>query len=296
VAGRDIFSSCKAEDESGLTPGEDDNAAGRKKNRPDAAQGLQDRSNNSYKGDFSSMLEIFTYMAFIQKNSKLAKERGRNNVWAGIYTFLLLFGFELAGYIFGLILFWESESFYLPYIFAFPCLFLGALVSWAIAKRGQPIFPSYYPVNPQYPNPNGWMPPAAPNPQAYGVPPAAPNSPAYAAAQPAPQYHPNYQSTPALPPKLSSACHLMICRDLNTFNATLIYRIELNNQLIGSVQNGQYITGKTKLRSNCVVDVDPYGNRGGMPFFFDAPDGGSVELHFSGNRFVPEMTVIRPPV
>jgi len=45
VAGRGIFSSCKAEDESGLTPGEDDNAAGRKKNRPDAAQGFQNRSN-----------------------------------------------------------------------------------------------------------------------------------------------------------------------------------------------------------------------------------------------------------
>ena len=44
MAGRDIFSSCKAEDESGLTPGEDDNAAGRKKNRPDAAQRFQDRS------------------------------------------------------------------------------------------------------------------------------------------------------------------------------------------------------------------------------------------------------------
>jgi len=44
VAGRGIFSLCKAEDESGLTPGEDDNAAGRKKNRPDTAQGFQNRS------------------------------------------------------------------------------------------------------------------------------------------------------------------------------------------------------------------------------------------------------------
>ena len=87
------------------------------------------------------MLEILAIIALCRVNSRNADMRGRSTAWAKGYTVLLWLFFEFGSAIFFIMLFdiLGMDIGFLIYPLVLLGAGLGALLSWFVAKRGDPI-------------------------------------------------------------------------------------------------------------------------------------------------------------
>lgn len=205
------------------------------------------------------MLEILAVIFLCRKNSNNAMVRGRSKGWAIAYTILLWIGFEI----------------------------LGAVVLTYYAYNGGGSFAHAlwegYPMSMMLPmlafaavgGLISWL------IARRGQPVHAPGVTAFTPQE-------MMQISTAQP--LQTTCTVVVIRDGSFVGAAVGYSFYLNGQPIGTLKNNTQMMVRTPVVQNLLVATDIYGFRTQAPLPFIAPEGGTVELHFKGGRFRPEMT------
>lgn len=89
--------------------------------------------------------------------------------------------------------------------------------------------------------------------------------------------------------RLQTPAQLTVIRDGSMYGAALSWKFILNNTEIGSLGNSQMLTVTTDVKQNVLIAKDAYGVEI-PPFVFEVMPGASAEIHFKGNRFIPEQS------
>lgn len=204
--------------------------------------------------EVEALLEIWLLILLCRTNANNAALRGRSKGGTIAYTIALWLVPEfVGGFIGGMVMAASgSDSIGIAYLFALLLAAAGALASYLVAKRGAPIF---------QPGLAGNL--------------SAPEMGQVAGAQP-----------------LRTMCTVVIMRDSSFVGSAVGFQFTLNGHPLGSLRNNGSLQVMTPVLQNVLVATDAMGMRLGPALTFFAPEGGRVEAHFKGNRFVPELTLV----
>lgn len=203
------------------------------------------------------MLEVLVVILLCRKNTQNARLRGRKTWWAALYTILLWFIPEVVvmyGYLMMNNLAPTAENLMASSPYAMAGGLAGVLVSYFIAKRGQPV---YAPAN----APGGM----------YGMGQAA---------------------VPGAG-TLLAPCLVTLVHDEDGKGEAGRCSFALNNRPLGNTAAGQRIVVRTAQQYNMLTAVKGNGFSTAKPVAFYAPDGGAIEFHFGDGEFKLGSTVAK---
>lgn len=91
---------------------------------------------------------------------------------------------------------------------------------------------------------------------------------------------------------MRAPCEITLVRE-NAYSGCLVpAAFLLNGQPIGSLKNGEQMVFATAVFQNR-LSIDGLG-MGSRPYDFTAVEGGRMVIHYKGNRFLPQKTVVTP--
>lgn len=96
---------------------------------------------------------------------------------------------------------------------------------------------------------------------------------------------------------LDIPARVVLIRESSMVGMAVNWTFKLNGQPIGKLSNASTLFSSTACRQNILTAADAYGTEI-KPFLFDVESGGTAEIHFKTNRFLPERSsgILAPTV